>query len=128
MRNRLATSSLSSATIVAGGNLKNQLKGFILAALVIAMPMAPALATSSSSSSSSSSGSSGSSHSDPFSSALDHIQQVCKALPGMCPGSGSGGSGSDAQAYYYCRSPAGYYPYVRACDHWETVPSTPSSR
>lgn len=28
--------------------------------------------------------------------------------------------------YYYCSSPAGYYPYVRACPGgWATVPATP---
>ena len=28
--------------------------------------------------------------------------------------------------WYYCHSPAGYYPYVRACPTgWETVPATP---
>lgn len=28
--------------------------------------------------------------------------------------------------WYYCRKPAGYYPYVRSCDQaWERVPSQP---
>ncbi|MBV8047970.1 MAG: hypothetical protein JO171_12485 [Paludibacterium sp.] len=30
-----------------------------------------------------------------------------------------------AQVWYYCRNPAGYYPYVPACRHWEMVPAQP---
>jgi hypothetical protein len=25
--------------------------------------------------------------------------------------------------WYYCRHPAGYYPYVAACRHWQAVPA-----
>jgi hypothetical protein len=32
-----------------------------------------------------------------------------------------------AQVWYYCQSPQGYYPYVPACPSgWQTVPSTPA--
>lgn len=27
--------------------------------------------------------------------------------------------------WYYCRHPAGYYPYVQACRHWQVVPAHP---
>jgi len=27
--------------------------------------------------------------------------------------------------WYYCRHPAGYYPYVAECRHWEVVPAQP---
>ncbi|TDR78395.1 hypothetical protein [Paludibacterium purpuratum] len=30
-----------------------------------------------------------------------------------------------AQVWYYCRHPAGYYPYVPECRHWEMVPARP---
>jgi len=31
--------------------------------------------------------------------------------------------------WYYCRKPAGYYPYVRSCDQaWERVPSQPPAQ
>jgi hypothetical protein len=37
------------------------------------------------------------------------------------------GQGDGGQYWYYCQSPAGYYPYVRSCKGpWEPVPSTPA--
>ena len=31
--------------------------------------------------------------------------------------------------WYYCRKPAGYYPYVRSCaDGWQRVPSQPQTQ
>ena len=31
--------------------------------------------------------------------------------------------------WYYCRKPAGYYPYVRSCEKaWERVPSQPPAQ
>jgi hypothetical protein len=77
--------------------------------------------------------------SDPFSSAMGKIQELCKTFPAACPAaapatgssSHSGGSagsspgGSRSDSWYYCSSPAGYYPYVRNCAHWQTVPTAP---
>jgi len=32
-------------------------------------------------------------------------------------------------AWYYCRNPQGYYPYVKQCNgSWERVPATPPAR
>jgi hypothetical protein len=30
-----------------------------------------------------------------------------------------------AQSWYYCANPQGYYPEVRDCDHWQEVPASP---
>lgn len=45
-------------------------------------------------------------------------------------GAGTAPSGSQSTYWYYCREPAGYYPYVKACPSgWMTVvPSPPPGR
>jgi len=30
-----------------------------------------------------------------------------------------------AQVWYYCDNPRGYYPYVSSCQQWQTVPAVP---
>jgi len=36
---------------------------------------------------------------------------------------------AQAGDWYYCRKPAGYYPYVRSCEQaWERVPSQPPAQ
>lgn len=44
----------------------------------------------------------------------------------MAPPAVSGAKAAPGNAWYYCKNPEGYYPYVKACDYaWEVVPAQP---
>lgn len=48
----------------------------------------------------------------------------------MAPaGAVTDGQPQPASAWYYCKNPEGYYPYIKACPAgWQTVPAQPPSQ
>jgi len=51
------------------------------------------------------------------------------AAPAQDGGQPSAAPAQSSNDWYYCRKPAGYYPYVRSCaDGWQRVPSQPQTQ
>ena len=51
------------------------------------------------------------------------VQPGYVAPPAMAPAPAE----PDPATWYYCNNPQGYYPYVRQCSQWMTVPANPNA-
>jgi len=52
---------------------------------------------------------------------VEYVEMAPPSMPDAQPAA--------ANSWYYCRSPDGYYPYVKTCNgNWEVVPAQPPAK